>query len=98
MSVRGLWRADRLTLSRILYLSSSGLGRLSVSALPSSGTSRNLCPRISFIVLTRTSCCLTSQWISAEMMTGYGDATNAYLPIAWTTSRTVTLPVNVRPW
>ena len=35
---------------------------------------------------------------AAEMMMGYGDATNAYRAIASQISRTVSFVVSVRPW
>jgi hypothetical protein len=46
---------------------------------------------------TIISCCGTEQWISADMMTGYGEVTKAYFAMASHTSLTATLEVNVFP-
>ena len=52
---------QRLTFSKILYFNSSGLGNPSFPSLPTKGSSKNLCPRISFNVFTNASCCSTQQ-------------------------------------
>ena len=55
-------------------------------------------PNTSVMMATTISCCAWPQWISAEMITGYGDVTKAYFAMARQISRTNNFEVRVLPW
>lgn len=81
-----------LTLKRILYFRSSGLGR---PTQPGRGAVTSFSPKTPRRIAPNLSCCSEEQCTSAEMMTGYGEVTKAYLLIAWQISLTGHFDVNV---
>lgn len=83
---------------RTFPFSSSGLGSCSILGRPSTGAWTRLSPNVSCMILAIRSCCANEQCTSAEIMIGYGDATNAYFAIASQISRKGTLDVRVFPW
>ena len=56
-----------------------------------------LSPNVLFMMSTIMSCCCTLQCTSAEMTTGYGEVTKAYLLMASQMSLTGTFEVSVLP-
>lgn len=81
-----------LTLNRIRPRSWSGLGKPDTPAI---GSVIKRSPKQSLMIAAMRSCCSTEQCVSADMITGYGEVTNAYFMIAWQMSRTDTLDVSV---
>jgi hypothetical protein len=87
-----------ITFNRTLPFRSSGLGRFSIFGRLSRGAVTSISPNTSIMMATIMSCCVCPQWISAEMITGKGDVTKAYLAMATQISRTDTFEVSVLPW
>jgi hypothetical protein len=73
--LRSAWASTALTLTKILYFRSSGLGNVVVFS--ESGWSNSLSPKTSVIVCIIFLCCSGLQCTSSEMIRGYGVASNA---------------------
>jgi hypothetical protein len=85
----------KLTLNKIRYFNSSGLGNPTLSSrrsVTSAGPSSSRKMEASIF------CCSRSHRVSAEIMTGYGELTNAYFLIALHIDLTETERVNVTRW
>jgi hypothetical protein len=95
ISLVTLYNARKLTLNRIRYFNSSGLGRL---ALSSSLSVIKAEPSSSRIIAASITCCSSPHRVSAEMMMGYGEVMNAYFLIALQMDLTDTEEVRVTRW